>query len=188
MEGNRYQNYRHGFVLELPGEPWVVTDKLPAWFESWMIPAEYPTSTIKLLLTNNQTNAFITVGCTRSPHDFDAVSRDAIYRVLSSELEKNKKKSLKLEEVTRFDYNVSHQGGYVSGQALAWTIEMDLETPIQKNRLITRGNAYPIGDDTHFIEIRLWSDQLTFNENFEVFDKLYKSFEWSKVLTKPTAE
>ena len=186
IEGNRYQNYRHGFALELPGEPWVVPDKLPARFESSMGAAVYPARKRKLLLSNNQTNALITVQCSRSTHDFDYLFRKALYRVITRELEKTKKASLKSEAVTRFDYNVSFQG--VSGQTFAWTYEMDLETPIQRIRLITRGRAYPIGGDTHIVEIGLWSDQFTFNENLEVFDKLYKSFVWDESLAKPTAE
>ena len=188
IEGNRYQNYRHGFTLELPGEPWVVTDKPPAWFKSAGIAADHPTSTTKLLLFNKYKNAFIAVHCTRSQLDFDHWAREAIYSSLSKEFERQKKESLKLEEVTLFDYNVSAQGGYVSGEPLAWTVEIDFETPIQRNRSIALGNAYPIGDDTHFIQITLLSDQLTFDENYEVFDKMYKSFEWSDLLTKSAAE
>ena len=42
--------------------------------------------------------------------------------------------------------------------------------------------------DAHFITIGLWSNQLTFNDSLEVFNKLYESLEWSESLTKPTAE
>ena len=187
IEGNSYQNYRHGFTLELPGEPWVVTDKPPARFESSMGASGYHRKRArKLFLTNNQTNALIAVQYWRNTHDFNNLFRHALYTVITRELEKTKKASLKSEAVTRFDYNVSFQG--VNGQTLGWTYEMDLETPIQRIRLITRGRAYPIGDDTHIIEIGLWSDKLTFNENLEVFDKLYKSFVWDESLAKPTAE
>ncbi|MGD8434126.1 MAG: hypothetical protein PVI73_08410, partial [Syntrophobacterales bacterium] len=182
MEGNRYQNYRHGFVIELPGEPWVVTDKPPARFESSMGASGYHRNRArKLLLTNNQTNALIAVHCWRSTDEF---KRHILSEAMSMILEMQKKEALKSEAVTRFDYNVYFKGL----DALAWTVNMDFETPIQRIQLISKNNAYPIGDDTHVIEITLFSDRLTFDENYGVFDKMYKSFEWGEHLMEPTTE
>ena len=181
IEGNRYQSYRHGFVIELPGEPWVVTGKPPARFESSMGAAGYRNRARELLLTNNQTNALIAVDCGRNTHE---LNRHILSEVMSTILEMQKKEALKSEAVTRFDYNVYFKGLH----ALAWTYNVDFETPIQRIQVISRSNAYPIGDDTHLIEIVLFSDRLTFDENYDVFDKLYKSFEWGESFTKPTAE
>jgi hypothetical protein len=182
IEGNKYQNYRHGFVLELPGEPWKPTDKPPDWFKSWLISADYPTSNIQLILFNNQTNAFIMVSCSKSWFDIITLDHDALRKHFQKELERRKKESLKLDQVTHYDYEV------YSGNYPLYSIEMDIETEVQKIRITSKVNMYPIGDDTHFLAIGLWSDQLTFNENREVFDKLYKSFEWDPLLTIPTAK
>ena len=183
IEGNRYQNYRHGFVLELPGEPWKPTEKLPAWFESWMLASGNPTSTIQLVLFNNQTNAFIVVNCWKRPPPIERVWASLAYEGFEMVLEKEKEESLKSDRITRFEYELSREF-----PRFHWSVEVDSETEVQKSSVIRKGNNYPIHDDTHYFEIMLWSNQLTFNENLEIFDKMYKSFEWSEDLTIPTAE
>jgi hypothetical protein len=183
IEGNRYQNYRYGFTLELPGEPWKQTEKLPAWFESWMHSADLSTSTIKLALFNNQTNAFIVVNCWKDPQNIYRISDSGAYRAFEYLLELEKEESLKSDRISRFEYDV---GPWTP--RLHWTVEMDTETEVQKTSVIRKGNNYPIHDDTHFIEIMLWSNQLTFIENKRVFYNFYESFEWGEHLMKSTIE
>jgi hypothetical protein len=183
IEGNRYQNYRHGFTVELPGEPWKPTDELPAWLKSGMIGQNAPISAIQLALFNNQTNAFVMISCIRHPCDIRLLDRDALYEAFQEEFKQIKNEALKSDQVTRYEYDI-----WYSGTRLHLSTEMDFKTEIQRSRLITKGYMYPIGYDTYFVTFALWSDQLTFNENLEVFDKLYKTFRASEALTKPTAE
>jgi hypothetical protein len=182
IEGNRYENYRHGFALELPGVPWEPTDKLPAWS---LIAADVPTSKIQLALFNNQTNAFIMVICDRKRmdtfgNDYNAFfNRTALWGSFTKKYERLKNKSLKSGLVTHYNYSLWFQGA----KSIHWSYEAHAETVSHSIHLIAKGENYPIGDDTCFITIQLSSYQLTFNGNFQVFDKLYESLEWIKDIT-----
>jgi hypothetical protein len=188
IEGNRYQNYHHGFVLELPGEPWQATDKVPDWLKSMMLADNRPTSTVQLLIFNNQANAFITVNCEKNRIDIPHFDYGDFRIIIEEEYEQMKKEALKIDQITRFDYNVGYCSKSPGKANLCWSTEMNFETDTQKTRIISKGNVYPIHYDAHFLTIGLWSNQLTFDESLVVFNKLYESLEWSESLTKPTAE
>lgn len=181
IEGNRYQNYRHGLALELPGEPWKPTEKLPAWFGRWVVAAGFRTGKIQLVLFNNQTNAFIVVACSRFSYPVKFGPR---YEDYAEVLEIMRKESLKSDQITRFKYDLWAPSTYCTG----WRIEVDFETEVQRIRIIRMGKNYPLHDDAHIIDLLLWSDRLTVNLNFVVLEKMFKSIEWGEFFTEPTAE
>jgi hypothetical protein len=174
IEGNRYENYRHGFRLELPGETWQPTDKLPAWLPRSVIAEDVRTSTIKLVLFNNEANAFIMVECYRSRVHILALDKDKLRKSFHREYQQIEGKALQSDQVIHYDYNVWPE--YDSSPD--WWHEADIVTDIQKMKVIAKGKMYSFRNNPHFITITLASDRLTFDENRQVFDRLYKSFEY----------
>jgi hypothetical protein len=111
------------------------------------------------------------------------MSDSGAYRAFEYLLELEKEESLKSDLITRLEYDV---GPWTP--RLHYTVEVDIETEVQKASVIRKGNNYPIHDDTYFIEIMFYSNRLTFIENKRVFYNFCESFEWGEHLMKPTAE
>ena len=74
ISDNHYQNYKHGFVLDMPGGDWKVSSTVPEWFQQAI------NETPDLSLFNNAINGVLAFVCDKSMIQIFPKEGDSIYK------------------------------------------------------------------------------------------------------------
>lgn len=178
----RYINERYSFTIEVPAG-WHPTEKAPACLKG--VINEEKRAQICIMFFNNNTNGLICIindkpipsippSALNETPSFDNVIPGSfkdiyVYRPMKQEFEKRKQQLIKNNYIKNYSYKIHNVKKY--------TEEFSHETEFQKMEIRVECMMYACQKDgTCAIKFLLISDIKTFDENYEVFNKVVDSF------------
>lgn len=167
IENGLYINPKYAFSIRVP-EGWQQTEKTPPWMNKGMPPDKR--AKIRIMFFNKGTNGIIFVASKKTFVSFDSVSRhgDRVYEDMKSKFQKEKERQEKLPYVKYYSYEFSY--------IREWSEEVLLETEMFVMKGKARGFLYGCHqDDSCIVSVNLVSEVKTFDQNYEVFEKVVKS-------------
>lgn len=180
IQDGRYINPKYGFSIEVP-KGWLQTEKAPPWMD--LLP-ESQGSPRLIMFSNQERDGIIFIAsdklvpsCPFSEFNkipsFDNVIpgslADYAYQPIKYEFKKRKQKLSKSGHIKNYSYKIYSLKKY--------TEEYSYDTKFYKVEMRAEYMMYGCqGDDTCIIGISLYSKIKTFDENYEMFDKVINSF------------
>lgn len=186
---NHYQNYRYGFVLDMPGGEWKVSKTVPQWFPKDQINGEP-----ELLLFNNTVNGILAIFCGKSmiqifPKEGDSIYKQRFRASMRDRGRKNIEAQIKkLEDANKNNPSVTSYSyeeiNPYSDTEIAWLSKMETENEFFKAGNKSKIYIYPLKSDTVGVTITI--DYLLANqeEALRIWDKLIESFKHGDEFTK----
>jgi len=201
IEGNSYQNYRYGFVLQLPGGNWKATKEVPDSMEIRMKTGVMFPRKPQLVLLNSETNGSIIIWCGKSEIQTKWLSAaawgaplgyeelDLIKKELTKSLDKQKEKALKQTNITDFTYEISPPSDW-DNQRYEWTIRMDFGAGFMRLKYIEQAILYIVHDWEYLYVIKFLfhSNVATYTHNYTAFNNMLDTFKCGKIYTKESLE
>lgn len=182
IQDGRYINPRYGFSIEVP-DGWLQTEKIPPWIFETL--SDEQKSHICIMFFNNNTNGLICIisdkpvpsippSALNETPSFDNVIPGSlkdvyIYQPMKQEFEKRKQQLIKNSYIKNYSYKIY--------SIKKCTEEFSYVTEFEKMEIRVECMMYACQkDDTCAVEFFLISDIKTFDENYEVFNKVADSF------------
>jgi hypothetical protein len=164
IEDGRYQNYKYGFVLELPGSDWVLMEKPPPQLTG-VTPREMRKQ-IMLALFNKEISAAIIVVAEKTMLFQGLIFQsDSLQAAILAELSKQ-------PEVK--DARDCHDSRtYMQDWDIC--IEFDFEDAVSKAKGNMFMRLFPVGNDVHTVMVQLGSNHITYEQSFPAFVKIINS-------------
>lgn len=186
IEKGSYQNYRHGFVIDIPGG-WTPVSEIPKWFLKELQDFAYGGADLshyfKMGFINSDSNGLILIGCKKMKASYDSLLTSSIRwrKQLSQELEKRKQWALGQGAKT-LDYEL-YEFPLYGGKVFVTKVEFD-ETH-ENFRLDSTIFMYEIDQKTSMVEILLQSLPKKYGANYECYEKMVNSIRYGNSFTKP---
>ena len=181
ISDNHYQNYKHGFVLDMPGGEWKVSRTVPEWFH---VINENP----DLLLFNNTINGVLAIVCDKSmiqifpkagdsiyKKTFRASMRDSYHKEMLERIKKLEAANKNNPSVTSYTYEEINP---YSNTEMAWLSKTEVETELVKAGNIVKVFIYPLESDTVVVTLMMGYLRVNQEEALRTWDKLIESFKY----------
>jgi hypothetical protein len=178
IQQGEYQNYRYGFVLQLPDKGWTLTKSVPEMFSAYLAP-KTPERTL-LLLHNPQTKGLIAVRAGTLTLSYENIL------TLQERLTEYVELFLDIDWFLIVQDNPEIRGSYqiyqCDASGLYWQ-ESAGQRPVPGILHASRGSVYPLKEETCYVTFYLFSEPETFDENMKVLYRLAGSFSSGEVFT-----
>jgi len=188
ISDNHYQNYRHGFVLDLPGGNWKVSKTVPEWFQQSL------NNDPDLLLFNNSINGILAIICDKSIMEifpnindsryksaFRLSLRETYRKSITEKIKKIESDNKKNPQVISFVYEDLEP---YSSHEMAWSSKTEIETELFKSENRTIIRIYPVGSDTVSVTMIIAYRIENREEAQKTWDALISSFKYGDDYSK----
>ncbi len=173
-----YQNYRYGFIVQLPDKGWTLTKSVPDKFAAYLVPAA-PERAL-LLLHNPQTGGLIAVQAGTLSLSYENIL------TLQERLTEFVEPFLDVDWLLLVQDDPEIRGSYqiyqCDASGLYWQ-ERSGQRPLAGITYASRGIVYPLKEETCYVTFYLFSDQGTFDENLKILSRMAGSFSSGEVFT-----
>ncbi len=178
IDQGEYQNYRYGFVVELPRVGWERTSVIPGPFSGYF-PPEAPDRFL-LLLHNPQTGGLIAIqgGTLVLAYENVMTLEERLSELIQSFLD------LEWFRVTGGDPRVrgSYRVYHCDASGLQWQ-EREAGRPIPGLRHAAWGRVYPLKGETIGVTLYVFSRPDTFEDNRKELDRMAATLSTGEVFT-----
>ncbi len=173
-----YQNYRYGFIVQLPDKGWNLTKSVPEMFASYLVP-KVPERAL-LLLYNPQAGGLIVVesGTLFLSYETVLTMQERLTEFVEPVLDINW--ILMVEDDPQF--RSSYQIYQCDASVLSWQ-ERAEQRPLTGILHASRGSIYPLERETCYTTFYLFSKPETFEDNMKVLYRMAGSFSSGEVFT-----
>jgi len=164
IENGRYQNYKYGFVLDLPGSDWVLMEKPPPQLTG-VTPREMRKQ-IMLALFNKEISAAIIVVAEKTMLFRGLIFQsDSLQAAILAEF--SKQPDVKDARDCHDSRTYMHD----------WDIciEFDFEDAVSKAKGNMFMRLFLVGNDVHIVMVQLGSNHITYEQSFPAFVKVINS-------------
>lgn len=178
IQQGEYQNYRYGFVVQLPDKGWTLTKSVPEMFAAYLVP-EAPERTL-LLLHNPQTKGLIAVqaGTLSLSYENILTLQERLTEYVEPFLEIDWFLIVQGDSETRGSYQIYQ----CDASGLYWQ-ERAGQRPVPGILHASRGSVYPLKEETCYATFYLFSEPETFDDNVKVLYRMARSFSSGEVFT-----
>jgi hypothetical protein len=178
IRGSEYQNYRYGFIVQLPDKGWTLTNSVPEKFAAYLVP-KAPERAL-LLLQNPQTGGLIVVQAGTLSLSYENIL------TLQERLTEFIEPWLDLDWILMVQNNPEFRSSYQIYQCdaagLYWQ-ERAGQRQLAGIVHASRGSVYPLKGETCYATFYLFSDQETLDDNLRVLYRMVGSFSSGEVFT-----
>ena len=178
IQRGEYQNYRYGFIVQLPEKGWTLTKAVPEMFADYLVP-EAPERTL-LMLYNPQTKGLIAVqgGTLALSYEIILTLQERLTEYVEPFLDMDWHLIVKGDAEIRGSYQIY----YCDASGLHWQ-EKAGNRPLPGILHASRGSVYPVKGETCTVTFYLFSEPETFDENMKVLYRMAGSFSNGEVFT-----
>ncbi len=178
IQQGEYQNYRYGFIVQMPDKGWTLTKAVPDRFADYLVP-KAPERTL-LLLYNPQTKGLIAVqaGTLMLSYEIILTLQEHLPEYIQPFLDVDWHLIVKGDEEIRGSYQFYH----CDASGLFWQ-ERAEQKPLPGILHASRGSVYPLKGETCAVTFYLFSEPETFNDNMKELYRLAGSFSSGEVFT-----
>lgn len=173
-----YQNYRYGFMVNLPDKGWNLTKSVPETFAAYLVP-EAPERAM-LFLHNPQTGGLIVVqvGTLALSYESILTLQERLTEFIEPFLDVDWHLIVRDDPEIRGSYQIYQ----CDSSGLYWQ-ERAGQRPLAGIAHASRGSVYPLKDETCYATFYLFSRQETFDDNLIVLHRMVGSFSSGEVFT-----
>ncbi len=178
IDRGEYQNYRYGFIVQLPREGWERTGAVPERFAAALVP-EAP-ERLLLLLHNPGTGGLIAVrgGSLVLSYENALNLQERLSGYIESFLDQERRLIVRDGTGGRGSYAVEH----CDASGLQWR-ERPARRPPAGIRHASRGYVYPLKGEACYVTFTVFSQPDTFDRNAEALDRMAATFSSGEVFT-----
>ncbi|HTZ40433.1 MAG TPA: hypothetical protein VMB77_09760 [Syntrophales bacterium] len=178
IQRGEYQNYRYGFIVQIPEKGWTLTKAVPEMFAGYLVP-EAPERTL-LMFHNPQTKGLLAVqgGTLALSYEIILTLQERLTEYVEPFLDLDWYLIVNGDTEIRSSYQFYH----CDASGLDWQ-EVAGKRPLPGLLHASRGSVYPIKGETCTVTFYLFSDPETFNENMKVLYRMAKSFSSGEAFT-----
>jgi hypothetical protein len=178
IQQGEYQNYRYGFVFQLPDKGWTLTKSVPERFAAYLVPDA--SERTLLLLHNPQTKGLIAVqaGTLALSYENILTLQERLNEYVEPFLDVDWFLIVQGEAETRGSYQIYQ----CDASGLYWQ-EREGQRPVPGILHASRGRVYPLKEETCYATFYLFSEPETFDENMKVLYRVAGSFSSGEVFT-----
>ena len=178
IRGGEYQNYRYGFIVQLPDKGWALTKSVPEKFAAYLVP-EAPERAL-LLLHNPQTGGLIAVQAGTMSLSYESILtlQERLTEFIEPFLDVDWILIVQDDPETRSSYQIYQ----CDASGLYWQ-ERAGQRPLAGIAHASRGSVYPLKGETCYATFYLFSDQETLDDNLRVLYRMAGSFSSGEVFT-----
>ncbi|HET6489037.1 MAG TPA: hypothetical protein VFG28_04685 [Syntrophales bacterium] len=181
IRGVEYQNYRYGFIVQLPDKGWTLTKSVPDKFAAYLVP-EAPERAL-LLLHNPQTGGLIAVQAGTLSLSYESILtlQERLTEFVEPFLDIDWLLIVQDDPEARSSYQIYQ----CDASGLYWQ-ERAGQRPLAGITHASRGRVYPLKGETCYATFYLFSDQETLDDNLKVLYRMAGSFQSGEVFTTNT--
>ena len=178
IDQGEYQNYRHGFILRLPGDEWRLTKTIPDKFASTFVP-EAP-ERLLLILHNPQSRGLIAVqgGTMILPYESVLTLQERTTQFIQPVLDVDWQRIVRGVPDTIGSFQIYH----CDASGLQWQ-EREGSRPLAGVLHAATGTIYPLKDDTVSVTFYVFSEPDTFEENRTALYRMAATLSSGEVFT-----
>lgn len=178
IDRGEYQNYRYGFVVQLPGDGWERTGAVPAGFAAFLVP-EAP-ERLLLLLHNPRTGGLIAVrgGSLLLSYENTLNLQERLTGYIEAFLDQDWRLIVRDGPESRGSFAVEH----CDASGLQWR-ERPAGRPLAGIRHTSRGYVYPLKGEACYVTFTVFSGPETFDSNAAALHRLAGTFTSGEVFT-----
>jgi hypothetical protein len=178
IQQGEYQNYRYGFVVQLPDRGWTLTNSVPEMFAAYLVP-EAPERTL-LLLHNPQTKGLIAVqaGTLALSYENILTLQERLTEYVELFLDIDWFLIVQGDPETRGSYQIYQ----CDASGLYWQ-ERTGQRPVPGILHASQGSVYPLKEETCYATFYLFSEPETFDDNMKTLYRMARSFSSGEVFT-----
>lgn len=178
IQQGEYQNYRYGFVVQLPDKGWTLTNAVPEMFAAYLVP-EAPERTL-LLLHNPQTRGLIAVqgGTLALSYENILTLQERLTEYIEPFLDVDWFLIVQDDPEARGSYQIYQ----CNASGFHWQ-ERAGTRPVPGILHASRGSVFPLKSETCYVTFYLFSEPETFDENMRVLYRMAGSFSSGEVFT-----
>jgi hypothetical protein len=173
-----YQNYRYGFIAQLPEKGWTLTKAVPEMFAEYLVP-EAPERTL-LMLHNPQTKGLIAVqgGTLALSYEIILTLQEQLTEYVEPFLDMDWHLIVTGDSEIRGSYQIYH----CDASGLFWQ-ERAGKRVLPGILHASRGSVYPLKGETCYATFYLFSEPETFDQNMKILYRLAGSFSSGEAFT-----
>lgn len=176
IQQGEYQNYRYGFVVQLPDKGWTLTKSVPEMFAAYLV-SEAPERTL-LLLHNPQTRGLIAVqgGTLTLSYENILTLQERLTEYIEPFLDVDWFLIVQDDSEARGSYQIYQ----CNASGFHWQ-ERAGQRPVPGILHASRGSVFPLKSETCYVTFYLFSEPETFDENMKVLYRMAGSFSSGEV-------
>jgi hypothetical protein len=178
IRGVEYQNYRYGFIVQLPDKGWTLTKSVPEKFAAYLVP-EAPERAL-LILQNPQTGGLIVVQAGTLTLSYESILtlQEGLTEFVEPFLDIDWILIVQDDAETRSSYQIYQ----CDASGFYWQ-ERAGQRPLAGIAHASRGSVYPVKSETCYATFYLFSDPQTLDDNLRVLSRMAGSFQSGEVFT-----
>jgi len=179
IDRGEYQNYRYGFIVQLPGDGWERTGAVPERFAAALVP-EAP-ERLLLLLHNPGTGGLIAVrgGSLLLSYENTLNLQERLTGYIEAFLDQDWLLIVRDGTEGRGAYAVGH----CDASGLHWR-ERPASRSLAGIRHTSRGYVYPLKGEACYVTFTVFSEPDTFDHNAAVMQRMAGTFSSGEVFTE----
>ena len=179
IDRGEYQNYRYGFIVQLPGDGWERTGSVQGQFAATLVP-EAP-ERLLLLLHNPKTGGLIAVrgGSLVLSYENTLNLQERLTGYLETFLDQDRRLIVRDVPEGRGSFAVER----CDASGLQWR-ERPGSRPLSGIRHTSRGYVYPVKGEACYVTLTVFSEPDTFDHNAAVMQRMAGTFSSGEVFTE----
>lgn len=179
IDRGEYQNYRYGFIVQLPGDGWERTGSVPGQFAATLVP-EAP-ERLLLLLHNPKTGGLIAVrgGSLVLSYENTLNLQERLTGYIGAFLDQDRRLIVRDVPEGRGSFAVER----CDASGLQWR-ERPGSRPLSGIRHTSRGYVYPVKGEACYVTFTVFSEPDTFDHNAAVMQRMAGTFSSGEVFTE----